>query len=164
MLSAKTLVGAGVCAFAALQLVPAVPRENPPIQQDRTIENHLDLPPQVKAILDRSCRDCHSDETRWPWYARVAPASWLIARDVNKARGVMNFSRWSDKADEKLDRAIGLLTAACTDVTIGRMPKPDYALLHSEAKLTRADIDDFCWWSKSEGKRLIIARKKKLAK
>lgn len=76
----------------------------------------------------------------------------------------MNFSRWSDKADEKLDRAIGLLAASCTDVTIGRMPKPDYAFLHSEAKLTKADIDDFCWWSKSEDKRLIIARKKKLAK
>src|SRR5947207_10994960 len=60
----------------------------------------LDAPPEVEAILRESCFDCHSNETRWPFYARIAPGSWLMARDVNKGRSRMDFSEWGD-ADEK---------------------------------------------------------------
>ncbi len=163
MVRAKTVAGAAGAVFLVLQLVPVYPRENPPARPEATIESHLEVSPPVKTILDRSCRDCHSDETRWPWYSGVAPVSWLIVRDVEKARSIMNFSRWSDGAGKKLELAVGMLAASCSDVTVGRMPKPDYAFLHSEAKLNKADIAAFCAWSKSEGKRLLIARRKKAA-
>ena len=63
-------------------------------------------PPEVDAILRRSCYDCHTNETRWPWYARIAPASWLLIRDVKKGRSRMNMSEWSE--DDKESMAIDM--------------------------------------------------------
>lgn len=73
-------------AFVLAQLVP-VPRDNPPVT------GKLPAPPEVQAFLDRSCMDCHSNETRWPWYAYVASGSWLLAYDVAEGREQLNLSR-----------------------------------------------------------------------
>lgn len=102
-------------------------------------------------ILRRSCYDCHSDETRWPWYSRVAPASWLVISDVNEGRGQLNFSRWRgynafDLAD-KLDKA-------CEVVTKHQMPLIQYRLAHGMAKLSDQDIAALCAWTRDEGGRL----------
>src|SRR4051794_26410783 len=84
-----------VVAGVAIQFVPVKGiGVNPPERYK------LDAPPEVEAILRRACFDCHSNETKWPLYARMAPSSWLMARDVNKGRSRMNFSEWGD-ADEK---------------------------------------------------------------
>src|SRR5437868_13257121 len=89
----KWTVIVGVILFAALQFTnPA--RTNPPVDPAQTIEAHTQMTPQVAAILDRSCNDCHSNKTRWPWYSHVAPVSWLVVDDVNEARRAMNFSEW----------------------------------------------------------------------
>src|SRR5712664_3174329 len=82
-----------VIIFFGLQFIrPA--KTNPPIDQAQTIEAQTQVTPQVEAILDRSCNDCHSNKTRWPWYSNVAPVSWLVVDDVNEARRVLNFSEW----------------------------------------------------------------------
>ena len=73
--------------LVAFQFVP-VERSNPPV------ETATAPPPSVEEVLRRACFDCHSHETRWPWYSRVAPASWLVARDVHEARQELNFSDW----------------------------------------------------------------------
>lgn len=88
-----TKIGVGVVAAIGLttlliQFVP-VSRHNPPIVTD------MPAPPAVKAILKRACYDCHSHETRWPWYTRIAPLSWMIAADVRVGRRVLNFSTWN---------------------------------------------------------------------
>ena len=75
----KYAVLALAAVFVAIQLVP-VHRDNPPVASD------LDAPADVKSILRRACYDCHSNETRWPWYAYVAPVSWLVAHDVEEGR------------------------------------------------------------------------------
>src|SRR5688572_5266446 len=82
-----------VLVFAALQFGP-VDRTNPSSDPAQDIERHVAVPADVKAILDRSCRDCHSNQTRWPFYAYIAPLSWDIIEHVNHAREELNFSEW----------------------------------------------------------------------
>src|SRR5271166_3000619 len=83
----EMISAACVGVFVLIQLVP-MSMTNPPITQD------VAAPAPVELILRRGCYDCHSNETRWPWYARVAPVSWLVIRDVNRGRKHVNFSTW----------------------------------------------------------------------
>lgn len=101
-------------------------------------------PPDIRALLDRSCRDCHSNETRWPWYSNVAPASWLAASDVHHGRERFNFSEWTSYPSDEQDKFLG---AMCKLTERGRMPLPPYVLLHRGAKLSPSDITALCTWS-----------------
>lgn len=117
--------------FALIQLIP-VTRTNPTITKD------LSAPAQVEAVLRRGCYDCHSNETRWPWYAHFAPASWVVARDVNQGRKHLNFSTWDKYSDDpgtvirKL-KGIGELSGN------GQMPRWYYMPMHPMARLSDAD-------------------------
>src|SRR5690606_30867239 len=74
-----------------LQLVPyGQARSNPPVIQEPAWDS-----PRTRELAKRACFDCHSNETRWPWYARIAPMSWVLQRDVEAGRSVMNFSEWT---------------------------------------------------------------------
>jgi hypothetical protein len=140
-------------AFAGIQLLPAPPRTNPPVQRDRTIEARLKVTPQVEAMLHHACINCHSHETAWPWYSRVAPVSWMLGRDVNAARTAMNLSQWSPNPGEQ----IAYLTAACVNVQGGRMPPPDYRFMHPEARVTPDEAKTFCAWSKTQISSILAA-------
>lgn len=96
----------------------------------------LDAPPDVKAVLTKACLDCHSNETRWPWYSRIAPGSWLILRDVKKGRAHMNTSEWGD-ADES-ERALDKENS-WELVEKGEMPPWFYLPMHPDARLTDAE-------------------------
>jgi hypothetical protein len=124
------------------------------------IEAHLTVPPPIQQILNKACRDCHSNETRWPWYSRIAPVSWLVKRDVELGRRAMNLSEWSSQTENRAGRVAGLLTAACADVQTGRMPLPQYRLLHGDAKLTGAEITTFCDWTARESRNVINASRR----
>ena len=83
---------AGVCALlaAAIQLLPVgAPRDNPPVVAEPAWDS-----PRTRELFVRACADCHSNQTRWPWYSRVAPASWLVAHDVAEGRRELNVSEW----------------------------------------------------------------------
>jgi len=98
--------------------------------------------PQVGAILDRSCQDCHSSRTTWPWYSRVAPMSWIVSKHVREGREVLNFSDWAhqpDLADEPM--------LICDAVSDGSMPLRDYTLIHRKAKLSKRDVELICGWA-----------------
>jgi len=150
----------GAALFVVLQLIPVFPRTNPTVAAATSIYSQVEIPPEMDAILKRSCWNCHSNDTQWPWYSYVAPASWLIARDVEKAREIMNFSSWTEQAGKKLQLAVGMLAASCADVNVGRMPKPEYVFLHSEAMLNEAEKKGFCDWTGREGKRLLVLKRK----
>ena len=82
--------------FVAIQIVrPA--RTNPPVDPALTLEAHVQVPPDVEAILTRACADCHSNRTQWPWYSNIAPVSWLLTSDVNDGRRHMNLSDWEHR-------------------------------------------------------------------
>ena len=136
--------------FLGMQFVrPA--RTNPSVDQTQTINAQLQLTPPVAAILDRSCHDCHSNSTRWPWYSNVVPASWFLVDHVNEGREHLNFSEWGklDKrnADKKLEEM-------CEEVSDKLMPIDSYTWIHRSAKLSDADIKILCDWTEAERKRL----------
>lgn len=138
------LLGILIVMFAALQLVRPE-RTNPPVDPSSRIDAHVAVPPDVAAILERSCRDCHSNETRWPWYSHVAPVSLLLAYDVREGRDEMNISEWGDYDAETADE---ILEEICEMVTDGEMPLRPYTWLHPGAKLSDGDVERLCEWSK----------------
>jgi hypothetical protein len=117
------------CVLLLAQLIP-VARENPPV------ESEVPAPDEVRRILRNACYDCHSHETRWPWYSRVAPISWLVAHDVSHAREHLNFSAWN-RYDERERRK--KLEEAWEEVEEGEMPLWYYVPFHAEARLGEDD-------------------------
>jgi hypothetical protein len=102
------------------------------------------VPGDVRAILDRSCRDCHSNETRWPLYSQVAPMSWFVAGHVRDGREAFNYSEWTTYNSDDQDSLLG---GMCSLPRRERMPLPSYLYIHRNAKLTPADISTLCSWS-----------------
>ncbi|HEX2386889.1 MAG TPA: heme-binding domain-containing protein [Candidatus Binatia bacterium] len=127
-----------VAALVAIQLVP-VERANPPVESD------IATPDEVKRILRHSCYDCHSNETIWPWYARVAPMSWLIARDVKEGRRELNFSEWNKFTGGRRARKFKEIVE---QVEQEKMPQWYYIVLHPDAKLPAADKATILKWAK----------------
>lgn len=132
------LVLAGV--FVAIQLVP-VERSNPPV------DHAFDAPAEVEEILRRACYDCHSNETRWPWYSRVAPVSWLVAWDVGEAREELNFSEWSQLPAEKQRK---MMKEAWEEVDEGEMPLWYYLPAHPDANLTDREREILRAWARGD--------------
>ena len=136
--------------FAGVQFVrPA--RSNPPEVAGRGLEAHARLTPEVETVLRRSCMDCHSNRTEWPWYSQVAPASWLVVDHVNHGRKELNFSDW---ARLERDEATFMLGLMCKEAQAGSMPMPSYTLLHRDARLSGDDVKTLCDWARAESERL----------
>src|SRR5207245_6003190 len=116
-------------------------RTNPPVDESQTIFARTQMTPPVAAILNRSCADCHSNKTEWPWYTNVAPVSWFIVDHVNTGRTFLNFSEW-DRYDQ--DRQERKLRQMCDQVTDGVMPLSTYTPLHPGSKLSATDVKVLC--------------------
>lgn len=117
------LTGVAVLVFAAIQLIPSA-RTNPPVEFTADWDA-----PRTLELFYRACADCHSHETRWPWYSRIAPVSWLVSNHVRDGRREMNIS-----VPDEVD-----VTEAVDEIREGKMPPTDYKLLHPEARLTEAE-------------------------
>ena len=102
-------------------------------------------PRDVQWTLRRACYDCHSGETRWPIWAYVAPISWLVVRDVERARAILNFSDW---AEYDVDRRIALRTMIGPVTALHRMPLWYYLTLHPDSRLSDADLAALVAWSR----------------
>lgn len=129
--------------FVGIQFIQPE-RTNPPVDQSKTIFATLDVPPDVRAILERSCFDCHSNNTQWPWYSHVAPSSWLVASDVKEGRGHINFSTWADYDETRQISKLDMISQMVTD---DKMPLKTYRLMHPKAVLTKADVDLLSNWA-----------------
>jgi len=125
----STIAGVAVAVIVLVQFIP-VTRVNPPVEEE------IVAPAEVQRVLERSCYDCHSFESRWPWYARVAPASWYVTRHVNEAREHMNFSTWNRyDAEKRADH----IEEIGEEVGEGKMPLKSYLLLHRGARLSEEE-------------------------
>jgi hypothetical protein len=105
----------------------------------------------IANVMQRACANCHSEQTAWPWYSYVPPASWMVEKDVRDGRDHFNMSRWDDYSGEK---RIEILSEISVMVRNKQMPLPRYTLLHAEAKLNDADVSLIDKWSHAERKRL----------
>jgi len=121
--------------------------------RDRTAQRKPAMNPEVGAIIQRACKDCHSNETTWPWYSHVAPVSWAIANDVKQGREKLNFSVWSSQKPSPNE-----IEEICDAATSGSMPLRGYRLLHPEATLRQHDVDVLCDWADT-----VKAQKQKVA-
>jgi cytochrome c len=135
--AARTIV---VSAIAAVGLAFVHPFGNPRVEPGQglgTLLQDANLPAPAKSVLVNKCADCHSSETRWPVYARLAPASWLIERDIVQARRNMDLSHWQQMSSDEQDV---LIAKIIHEAKSGEMPPLQYRALHWGAKLTTADI------------------------
>lgn len=113
--------------FLALQLVPyGWRRTNPPVVAEPAWDT-----PRTRELFFRSCFDCHSNQTRWPWYARVAPVSWLVIKDVEQGRAHLNVSEWNRRQKDAHE--------AADEVRMDEMPLPIYLSAHPAARLSAAE-------------------------
>src|SRR5262245_16623290 len=138
----KRLKRAGVIfviVLAAAQLVRP-DRTNPPTDASRTIQAHVGTASGLAAVLDRSCRDCHSNGTVWPWYTQIVPLSWLMAYGVREGRKAVNCAEWGAYPPE---RQLQLLAESCRDVSTGKMPGA-YTLLRPETRLSAKEVQTIC--------------------
>ena len=120
-----------VVLFGLIQLVP-VQRTNPPVVAEPPWDS-----PETRALAVRACFDCHSNETVWPWYAYVAPVSWLVVHDTDEGRQHLNFSEWSAASTGGRENPAD---EAGEKIAEGEMPPGNYLPLHPAAQLTDAEM------------------------
>src|SRR5688572_26084321 len=138
------------CLFVLVQFKrPA--KTNPAIDSAQALESHMQLDPKVAAVLDRSCNDCHSNKTRWPWYANVAAVSWFVIDHVDGGGSHLNLSEGGKYTKEERKTHLGQM---CELVTEDWMPLSSYIPLHPEARLSDDDKKLICEWAAAERARV----------
>jgi hypothetical protein len=135
-----------IALFVAAQVVSLRPKE-PPVDAKLA----LVAPPAVSAVLQESCYDCHSDQTRWPWYEHVAPVSWFIQNHVKEGRQHLNFSIWNTYDS---GRMINKLNAIRDAVKSHWMPLSSYLWIHHDAVLTPEDAKTVTSWADATARAL----------
>jgi len=136
------IIAAIALIFVGIQFIP-VNQSNPPVVAE------TETPAAVKAILKRSCYDCHSSETIWPWYSRIAPLSWLVTRDVHEGREHLNFSNWGTLPTNEL---VENMEEVWEEVEEGEMPLWFYLPMHPEARLSSEDRAALRNWATGGGR------------
>jgi hypothetical protein len=140
--------------FIGLQFVPT-----PAVSKTSTAATHTEMiDPQVGKILDRSCEDCHSNRTTWPWYSHVAPVSWIISKHVVEGRETLDFSEWATRPPTDDERML-----ICNAVSDGSMPLSDYTAIHRRAKLSKQDVKSICEWAAASSTPITPTQVGKLA-
>ncbi|MEZ4620881.1 MAG: heme-binding domain-containing protein [Caldilineaceae bacterium] len=116
-----------VLLLIVIQFIP-INRSNPPVTQEVKWDS-----PTTKALAQRACFDCHSNETTWPWDSYIAPVSWFVANHIEEGRDRLNFSTW-DQPNSDLDEVV-------RSIKNGSMPLDSYLWMHPNASLTQSEKD-----------------------
>ena len=140
-----------VAAIIIIQLIPTRRPEVITTNKNDMVTNNV-VPDTVVLLLKNACYDCHSNETKYPWYSYVAPVSWLISRDIRLGREELNFSKWESLS--KMDKA-KMLEEIVDEIESGAMPMSIYVLMHPEAKLSMSDRDMIMNWADDFGEKLF---------
>ena len=147
----KISIVVGGIIFIIMQFIQPN-RENPPVEVSATMQSELNIPANIGSLLERGCKDCHSNSTTWPFYAYVAPASWLVSYDVMQGRKNFNMSEWGKyKFNKKVQKLSGIYEA----VSDRSMPLPKYIPLHPTANFTDFERDTLAHWAKSEAEKMM---------
>lgn len=149
------ILAAALAIAEVVWLAKSVPgARNPPIDASRILEARVDVPQNVEVILVRSCKDCHSNETRWPWFSRLPIASGQVQDDVRRGRSHMNLSEWNrtESLGQEGERAV--LIGICEELRSGDMPLARYRRMHSKSGLTEPEVETVCAWTDRAGATL----------
>ena len=149
----KKIILGLVVLFIAIQFVrPAKNIAARPSEND--ITDHHPTPPAVKQLLAVACYDCHSNNTRYPWYANVQPAAWWLASHVNDGKAHLNFSEFADYSPK---RAANKLDQVIDELTDNAMPLASYKLGHPDARLTPGQTKLLTDWADSVRQQILAA-------
>jgi len=140
--------------LAIIIIIQVIPTGRPEVieQNKNDLLANNSIPDSVANLLKNACYDCHSNQTAYPWYAYVAPVSWLVVRDVKVGRKHMNFSEWESLS--KTDKAKHL-TDINDEVSMGSMPLVIYPIMHPEARLTAEERQMIVDWTDDFGEALF---------
>jgi hypothetical protein len=148
----KTLRISSLSLLGIVAVASVVSDFRSPVDAQAPLLAGAQVPPEVHAMINRACRDCHSDATRYPWYSYIAPVSFLINQDVRVGREHLNFSRWSEYSITRRERC---LSEIANQVQDGGMPMAIYVAMHPSARLSREDVRAIFEWTQAERSRLI---------
>lgn len=141
----RVLIGFVVLIIAIQFLRPD--RLNFQEDSSKHLKAYVKVPEEITHILIRSCNDCHSNTTRWPWYSEIAPASWLVADDVQSGRRHLNFSEWGTYSQKKMGKKLYQIAEVAGDSS---MPLTAYLLMHADAKLNSAERKMLGNWAEEQ--------------
>lgn len=133
-------------AFIAIQFVRS-DFTNPAIVDGQTLEATVQVPEDVEKILTRSCADCHTSNTNYPWYSKIQPSAWLLAGHIRDGRQQLNFSEWGSYENRRKKRKLGEI---CEQVETKEMPLSSYLWIHRDAKMSAEEIKKVCDWTQAE--------------
>lgn len=125
---------------------------NPPVDPAARLEAAVAVPENVKAILDRSCADCHTNETKYPWYSQIQPGAWFLKDHIDEGRRELNLSVWKTYEPRRQRRK---LSEICEQVEARQMPLPSYLWIHRGSQMSDADIKTLCDWTTAESQKIV---------
>ncbi len=137
--------------IVAIQFVPNKLPENKPADE-KDIANSAFITQDIMTMLKTSCFDCHSNQTHFPWYAKLAPSSWLLASDINQGRSKLNFSEWESLGKRK---QISKLEDIKEEINSGDMPLKSYILIHRNSKLSADQVAALVKWTEETSKKIL---------
>lgn len=141
----KIVVLLFVIAFVGLQFFQ-IDKTNPPIIESETLEAAVAVPPDVALILGRSCNDCHTNKTVYPWYASIQPSGWFLKDHIDHGKEHLNLSKFNTFDTKKKKKK---LEEICEEVDAASMPLPSYLWIHHDAALGESERKTLCDWTKS---------------
>jgi len=139
-------------AFVVIQFF-RIDKASPAIVQGERIEDAVSVPPDVALILGRSCADCHSNSTIYPWYFNIQPVGWFMKDHIDDGRRHFNMSVFNTYAPKKKAKK---LEEICEMVESGEMPLPSYLWIHRDAVLKDTEAKAICDWAKQEQAKIPL--------
>lgn len=130
-----------------------IDKTNPPIIESEILEAAVAVPADISQIIARSCNDCHSHKTIYPWYSNIQPSGWFLRDHVDDGRRHLNFSVFNTYEAKKKAKK---LEEICEQVESKEMPLPSYLWLHGDAALSQSDAKALCDWTKAEIERIKL--------
>jgi hypothetical protein len=130
-----------------------IDRTNPPIVESETLEAAVSVPADISQIIGRSCNDCHSHKTIYPWYSNIQPSGWFLRDHVDHGRSHLNFSVFNTYPKKKQAHA---MEEICEMVESKGMPLPSYLWLHGDAVLSQSDAKTLCDWANQEKAKIEL--------
>lgn len=143
-----------VAGFVVIQFF-RIDKANPPVNAADTLEASVAVPPDIQLILGRSCNDCHTNQTIYPWYANIQPSGWFLKDHIDDGRRHLNFSVWNTYEPRKKRKK---LEEICEQVESAEMPLPSYLWIHRDSVMRDGDAKALCDWAKAEGAKLEEAK------
>lgn len=139
-----------IAGFIVIQFF-RIDRAAPPVVSEETLDAAVAVPPDIKELIGRSCNDCHSNTTVYPWYTNIQPVAWFMKSHIDDGRRHLNFSVFNTYASKKKAKK---LEEICEQVESAEMPLPSYLWIHGDAVLKESEAKALCDWAKQEKAKL----------